>query len=439
MALAALLGLLAACRGGNGAPDIRDAAAFLFDETAIRTYELAVAEQDWQWLNTAPNELLEQYVPATLSFEGEEYPEAAVRYKGFYDGLVSCFVDGKRVCRKLSLRLSFNEYDEGGRFHGLKRLNFHSMESDPTAMHDMLAYHLFREAGVPAPRAAYARLAVNGEPLGLFTMVEQIDGQFTRSRFPDGGAGNLYEEAWPVHSEAEPYLSALRTNREEAASVDKMVRFARALDEATDDALPSVLASWMDADMLASYFAVDRLIDNWDGVTRWICVVDHCFNHNYYWYEDAERDRMWLIPWDLNHTFEVPSPYRGSGAIPDWDVSPTSCEAVHVSMVIPGRPPERQLPSNPIIRDRPPACDELTRRLYLAIGDRYAERTRDLLDGPFRTSTLHRRIDSLAERIAGAVAEDPHGPTPDEWRAAVDKLKLDVVTMRSYIEPKVGR
>jgi 1-acyl-sn-glycerol-3-phosphate acyltransferase len=95
-------------------------------------------------------------VPATLSFEGKEYPQVAVRYKGFYDGLVSCFIEGTRICKKLSVRLSFNEYDEHGRFYGLKRLTwFYNMMGtipvaydvpDPGAM--KAALRTIREGGV---------------------------------------------------------------------------------------------------------------------------------------------------------------------------------------------------------------------------------------------------------------------------------------------------
>ncbi len=423
-ALAMALGFLTACDGGAQADSVvGDAAGYVFDETAIRTYELVVDESDWQWLNDNPLE--EEYVPATLLFEGEEYPQVAVRYKGFFDGLISCFLQGTRSCKKLSIKLKFSEYNDGARFYGLKRLNFQSMERDPSNIRDILGYVLFREAGVPAPRATYAKLVVNGEPLGLFALVEQIDGIFARSRFndEDGGRGNLYKEVWPIHLTPEPYLAALRTNREQEPSVDKMIRFAQALDGATDETFLSVLESWTDIDMLMRYLAVDRLIDNWDGFTRWLCVRELCANHNYYWYEDAVRDRVWLIPWDLNHTLEAPNPIRSPSGMPDWDVTPGSCEPIAIMLGIP---------------DRPPACDEFTRRLSTVTWDLYAEATRDLLDGPFQVDALHERIDGLADHIAEAVADDPNGPTVEQWEAAVQKLKDDVVTIRSYVEAKVG-
>jgi spore coat protein CotH len=270
--------LLTACsRAGGEDSEIGDAADYVFDESVIRTYEVLIDDADWERLNDDPT--LEQYVPATLLFEGDEYRDVAVRYKGFYGALRFCFdMQGNRICKKLSIKLKFSEYDDTGRFYGLKRLNFNSMETDASKMHDVLGYALFREAGVPAPRATYAKLVVNGEPLGLFALVEQIDGAFTRSRFhdEDGGRGNLYKEVWPVHFAPGPYLMALKTNREEDPSVDKMSRFAQALDGATDETFLSVLESWTDIDMLMRYLAVDHLTGNRDGITAWYCVFAPC-------------------------------------------------------------------------------------------------------------------------------------------------------------------
>lgn len=439
-AVAAVLGLLTACGAGTRDDSaVGDPSDFVFDESVIRTYELVIDEADWEWLNDDP--VREEYVPATLLFEGKEYPDVAVRYKGFFGALRFCFdAEGNRICEKLSMKLKFSEYNEIGRFYDLKRLNFQAMQLDPTMMHEALGYGLYREAGVAAPRVAYANLVVNGEPLGLFALVEQIDGMFTRSRFPDGGEGNLYKEIWPIYFVPGAYLWALRTNREEDPNVDKMIRFARALDEATDDTFLSVLESWTDVDTLMSYLAVDRLIDNMDGIVAWYCLegdmvplaklleivppefAGPCFNHNYFWYEDTGRDRVWLIPWDLDNALQVPSMLREIFGIPDWDVIPESCDSIPVFAGL---------------RGQPPACDDLIRRLSTVTWDLYAQRTQELLDGPFQISALHDRIDELADHIADAVAEDPNGPTFDEWQASVQQLKDGVVTIRSYIEAKV--
>jgi hypothetical protein len=432
----ALAALLAAACGGSselgradgaaGAdPDAAPAAPgaeYLFDDDALRTYELTVAPGDWQWLND--NALLEEYVPATLHFEGTEVGPIGVRYKGGYGTLTLCFdAGGTRRCPKLSIKLAFDEYDPDGRFFGVRKLNFHSMLRDPSLMHDRLGYGLHREMGVAAPRAVHARLIVNGELLGLFALVEQIDGRFTRDRFADGGEGNLYKEVWPVHATAQPYLDALETNEDEGPDVGPMIRFAEALAGAADAEFAAVLGAWMDVPMLMRYLAVDRAIDAWDGIVAWYCVGGTCFNHNYYWYQEVGRDRVWLIPWDLDNTFQVPNPIRSQFGMPDWDVVPASCEPIPVFLGIQGRAP---------------ACDPLMRRLATVTWDGYAEATRELLAGPFQVDALAAKLDRWEAQIAAAVAEDGAGPGSLAWQQALAELRAELPSLRAYVADKVG-
>lgn len=410
--------------GGPG-PDggaIGGDSAAIFDESTIRTYELEVAADDWQWLND--NATMEQYVPATLHFEGESYPGIGVRYKGGYGSLYTCFdSEGNRTCDKLSVKLAFDEYDPEGRFYGLKKLNFHSMEADPSHMHDAIVYKLFRDQDVPAPRTAYARLVVNGELLGLFAVIEQIDGRFTRARFPDGGEGNLYKEVWPEHTTEQPYLDALETNEDEQPSAAKMVRFAQALAAAGEDGFAGVIEQWMDPDQLMRYMAVARLVDHWDDIIAFYCVGGQpCFNHNYYWYESSDADRVWLIAWDVDHTFEEPSPVRTYFGMPDWDEVEADCTPKDIFLGVQGRAP---------------ACDPFIRGMVTQLWANYAAASQALLDGDFAVAALDARIDELSDLIDQAVAEDPNGPTASAWRTAVDDLRGIVLDKRAWVEAKL--
>ena len=409
--------------GGGGADGGLSAdSAVIFDESVIRTYELDVAADDWQWLND--NATMEMYVPATLHFEGETYGEIGIRYKGGYGSLYTCFdSEGNRICDKLSVKIAFDEYDEEGRFHQLKKLNFHSMEADPSHMHDAIVYKLFRDQDVPAPRTAYARLLVNGELLGLFAVIEQIDGRFTRARFPDGGEGNLYKEVWPEHTTEQPYLDALETNEDEQPSADKMVRFAQALAAAGEEGFAGVIDEWMDPDQLMRYMAVARLADSWDDIVAFYCAGGPpCFNHNYYWYESASEDRVWLIAWDVDHTFEEPSPVRTYFDMPDWDEVDADCTPVDIFLGIQGRAP---------------ACDPFIRGMVTQLWDRYAAASQELLDGDFAVDAMNGRIDELSDLIADAVAEDPNGPTVSAWRNAVMTLRDAVLDKRAWVEGKL--
>ena len=428
-----VLALAAACGGdGDGSletdggpgsdsgvpPDPSDS---VFDESQIQTFNLTIADADWDFLNE--NALLEQYVPGTLEYDGETVAEIGVRYKGAVGSLRLCFdQQGNRICDKLSFKLKFNEYVPGQRLRGLKRVNLHAMEGDGSKMHDAIGYKLFRDNGVYASRTAFARVVVNGELIGLFIAVEAVDGRFTRRSFPDGGEGNLYKEIWPVYSSSQPYINALRTNEDENPSVDKILGFAAALAAADDSTFEAMIEAWTDADMLMRYMAVARLLDHWDGIVAFYCGSGGgCGNHNYYWYESQSEDKLWLVPWDLDHTFEDPNPFRDIYGMPEWDDVDADCTPRDVFLGV---------------QARAPGCDPLIRGMAVALGDRYVAESRELLAGDFSAAALSARIDALEALIADEIANDPD-VTPAEWSAAVANLRNNANSNRAFIESRL--
>src|SRR5262249_27968826 len=71
-------------------------------------------------------------------------------------------------------------------------LNLHAAALDPTKGREALAFAVFRVAGVPAPRTAFAEvtLTVPGkfdkEYLGLYIVVEPVDKAFLKEHFKTG-------------------------------------------------------------------------------------------------------------------------------------------------------------------------------------------------------------------------------------------------------------
>jgi hypothetical protein len=418
--LAATLILLTAGTALAAPSDLEAGLETIFDPRTIRTYEVTVAPADWQRLQERARD--EQYVAAKVQVDGVTYHPVGLRFKGGHSTLRRCFDrNGNRTCPKLSLKLKFSEYDPKLRFHGVKRLNFNSMKTDPSQMREVVSLGLFRTAGVVAPRAHYAKLSVNGQSLGLFALIEQVDGRFTDSRFPDGGNGNLYKEVWPISEDPGRYLSRLKTNKEQA-DVDRFVRFANALASASEEDFAAILGSWTDLDALMRFLAVDRLIDNRDGATAWYCMSRTCSNHNYYWYEEPSRDRLWLIPWDVDATFRGPSQSGSSGSLPPWNERPESCRSRKVLG-------HRRLPA---------ACDPLTHRLTSLLWPRYVAAMREILDQNFSSGRIQTQIEDLARLLEEHIATDPYGPSLAEWHQAVIELKANITQQHARIVDKLG-
>jgi hypothetical protein len=397
---------------GTGAAGYRSGdAAGIFAPQSLPTFELSLPPERWQHLQA--HALDEEYEPAELRFEGEVVGQVGLRFKGSFGTLTNCFdAQGNLVCRKLSMKLKFDEYASELRFFGLKRVNLHAMLHDASLLHEKLAYDLYRELGVAAPRSSWAIAQVNGVSLGLFSLVEEVDGRFTKDRWQDQGDGNLYKEVWPLSTEPEDYAAALETN-EETATHEAFATFAGELQAAPDaTARRDVLGRWTDLDLLARYMAVDDAIANIDGATAIYCKPEDataCGNHNYFFYLSQDQTRFQLVPWDLDATFWPQTSYDN---VPPWQVTPESCDV-------------RYRVGSDGANLMPPGCDPLFSALAADLTD-YDLALQSLLEGPFSLSAAEEAIDRHAAFIASAVAVEPVGQSVERWQSEVAMVKHNV-------------
>ena len=165
--------VLAACGPGQGGapPSIGDGSAdegaYLFDDTVVRTYALEMSDENIAFIDSSPAR--EEYVEGSLVVEGERIDNVGIRYKGGIGSFTGCVgggpggildVSGPKICPKLGMKISFNLYVENRRWKGLKKLQFHAMNQDPTYMKEALGYQMFQDFGVGSSRVSAARLLV---------------------------------------------------------------------------------------------------------------------------------------------------------------------------------------------------------------------------------------------------------------------------------------
>jgi spore coat protein H len=379
-----------------------DEASALFSGDTVKNYELTIAPEDLATLDSMPS--AEAYVPASVTIDGEHVDNVGVRYKGsagaFIRPCTASITPGRSTGPKVgkcSMKLAFDYVDDAARFHGVKKLNLHSMGRDLTYMREQLGYAMYREMGVASPRTAYVRLVINGKLEGLFLAVEQIDGRFTRSRFSEGGEGNLYKEVWPVYDDPVVYRNALESNKGDTTNVDKMLAFAQTLKT-----MPKASTAWVDRDYTLRYIAVDRVLRNDDGVFHFYCGGSGnnpgpFGNHNYYWYEAEHAGRMWLIPWDLDVSLA-----NEPRTFIDFEWSAQTTCMCHIAIGFP---------------QRAPSCDPLVAQFAMWRDD-YDSMVDTFLSGPFAQDAVDAKLDAWSKQIAPFVDEAAGlGGAPDgvQW------------------------
>ncbi|MBM3847106.1 MAG: hypothetical protein FJ405_12585, partial [Verrucomicrobia bacterium] len=168
--------------------------------------------------------------------------------------------------------------------HSMSTLNLIFEYNERFVVAEPMAFEFYRRAGVPAPQTEFARLYVDGEPLGYHLLVEQPNKSFLRrNRIQEDG--HLYKLLW--------YGKGLvgqheKKTRERSGHTD-LQALATELQATTDPKeLGQLIERHFNVGSVASYFAVNACLSHWDG-----------FFNNYFAYHDTEGTRRWtLFPWD---------------------------------------------------------------------------------------------------------------------------------------------
>ena len=240
------------------------------------------------------------YVKATVQIDGRTLTDAGLRFKGN-----SSYSMAGGELRK-PYKLDFNRFVENGEFLGLTSLNLNNNALDPSQMREALSYDIFRQAGVPAPRTAFAlvHLTVDGqrdrEFLGLYTIIEEVNKDFLKERFgsskglllkPERAQNlRLMGDTWAAHEAVyEP-----KTDAPEKLCA-RFVEFLKLIHQSSDKEFAQRIGDYLELDAFARFLAANVLMANLDSFLS--------TGHNFYIYLNPRNEKVHWIPWDLNLSF----------------------------------------------------------------------------------------------------------------------------------------
>ncbi len=209
------------------------------------------------------------YLNVDVLLDGERIDSVGIRVKGGISGFDS----------KKPLKIDFNEFVRGKNYDGIKKVNLHQGNMEASYLREAVAYNILRTAGVKCSRTSFARVYINDEYQGLYTLVEQIDATFLKERFASN-QGALYKAL---------------VGLQEKIKIDSSFSpndFFDLVERIPISDLHSVVTDYLDLNSFLHYFAAMVMMNSVDGPIQ--------INENYYMYYEPKSARYIYIPWDFN-------------------------------------------------------------------------------------------------------------------------------------------
>src|SRR3569623_2067143 len=242
------------------------------------------------------------YVKARAEIDGLTMSDVGLRYKG------NSSYDGTARGLKRPMKLDFNRFVPGRKFYGLEAVNLGNNAFDPSLLRETFSYHVYRAAGVAAPRTTLAMvyLSVAGqcehEYIGLYTVVEETDDdEFLKRHFGKGDLPVIKPErirGLPyMGEEIANYAERYRPkNKTTTADARPLIEFVKLLNYADDATFKAKVEGVFDVDAFLRYLACTALLGDLDSI-----LANY---HNFYLViapgAKGEGGKVHFLPWDMN-------------------------------------------------------------------------------------------------------------------------------------------
>lgn len=403
------------CLGSLSAQDI-------FDINQVREVKIEFEDEKWNdVLDSLKQNGENERLIGKVVFNGMTYDSVGIRYKGNS----SYFNVVKTGSSKLPFNLKFNFVKKDQLLPGgYKTLKLSNIFRDPSFIREVLSYEIARDY-MPASKANYVKVIVNGTPLGIYNATESVDKIFLANHF-NGKDGALIkcDPTWGANSikgctkgdkaelcflgdDSLCYEGYYELKSDEGW--DQLINLTQVLNES-----PDRIDKFLNVDQTLWMHAFNNVIVNLDSYSGRLC-------HNYYLYQDTFGVFHPII-WDMNLSF---GGFRFDGS---KDKAMTDEEMQKWSMFTHYKSPNRPLISQLL-------KNSLYRKIYLA-------HIRTILDDHFVNQQYVKRIEAIQNMVAPHIKNDENKLYDYAgFRANVDSTVnaggTDIIGIKELMEPRV--
>jgi len=240
------------------------------------------------------------HAKADLDFGSEHLTEVGVRVKGNGTFLTA------RESLKRSLKLDFNHFVKGQKMAGLTQLNLHNSVRDPSNTNESIAYRIFSDCGVPAPRTSFAKVYVSvpgtyeHKYFGLYDVVEDVGAPFTAKHFGSKEGALLKPvtpqlfadlgDDWKDYNQTYDPKGNLSEDQKK-----RIIQTCKFFSSIGDAEFAENVGDYIDLENLARYLAITVWMTDLDGILG--------PGQNYYIYLHPGTGKFMFIPWDQDQGF----------------------------------------------------------------------------------------------------------------------------------------
>jgi spore coat protein CotH len=267
----------------------------LYDPNVLRTIFIEFENSDWE-AELADFRYTDVEVPAAVTVDGKKYANVGITFRG----MSSYF--GVSAGYKRSLNVSFDLADKKQRLYGYKTLNLLNSHEDPSQMNAVLYSHIARQY-IPALKANFVKVVINGESWGIYQSLQQFDKVFLDENYKTDKGTRWKVRGNPGARSGLEYtgddiaaykrLYQIKSNDDEKAW-KALVNLCKVLNQTPPEKLEDALRPILDVDGLLWFLALDVALINCDGY--WIRSSDYAI------YLDP-KGKFHIIPGDMNESF----------------------------------------------------------------------------------------------------------------------------------------
>jgi hypothetical protein len=254
----------------------------------LPSYEITLAQTSFDSLLSNP--LADIYYPATFTIEDTIIYPCKVKYRG--RSSLEFFPE------KRSWKVKFENTNN---IFGKRKLNLNAEYQDKSLMRNYLVMKFYQEMGYISSNVQYRNLFVNGNHMGLFIQIENVDEEFLEERgLPESDVFKAYNHAATMAPmlNFSDYKITWDKKVNEVTGYKDFQSFLYWLCFSSKEDFDNEISNKVEIPNILNYFATEFALSSKD-----------CFTKNQYFYNNSDTGKYSFFPWDNDGSLGNVAPY----------------------------------------------------------------------------------------------------------------------------------